>query len=61
MITQMDFERSYPDKPEMITMLKASLEYVRSCDSHSDFDWELGRWQRFLSKCPLIIDEDGSL
>lgn len=56
-----DFENHLPSKEEMVHILEESLEYVKKCDCHSDFDHELGRWQLFLSKCPPIYDENGSL
>jgi hypothetical protein len=56
-----DFESKFPTKEEMIALLEGSLEYVKACDSQSDFDHALGRWQLFLSKAPPIYDENGSL
>jgi hypothetical protein len=61
MTTPADFDNSYPSKDEMISLLEGSLEYVKRCDSISDFDHCLGKWQIFLSKCPPIYDENGSL
>lgn len=55
------FEYWTPTKGEMIELLEKSLEYVKNCDSRSDFDHELGRWQLFLSKAAPIYDENGSL
>lgn len=56
-----NFEYWTPTKDEMVRMLENSLEYVKGCDSRSDFDHELGRWQLFLSKAAPIYDKDGSL
>lgn len=58
---QTNFTYWTPTKSEMIKLLEESLEYVKTCDSSSDFDHELARWQLFLSKAAPIYDKNGSL